>query len=79
MESLEILEDVRTLEHPEPFVRIMSRLPEVGEGRYIKMVHRREPYPLYAELVKRGYRYETVKLAEDLYEIYIRSGEEGKA
>ncbi len=69
-----IVLDVRQLSHPEPFEMAMKALEERGEGEYIKMVHRREPFPLYEVVEKKGLHHETLQTGDALYEIYIWEG-----
>lgn len=70
-EVVEILLDVRTLSHPEPFEMAMDALRNWKSGQYIKMVHRREPLLLYPELGKMGFLYKTLRISDSLFEIYI--------
>lgn len=75
MDYKEITLDVRNLEHPEPFemaVAAMEELrPEDGSKalKYVRMIHRREPFPLYELLDKKGFRRKTITLNESLFNI----------
>jgi len=62
--------DVRALEPPEPFLRIVKRLREAPQAPLRVRIHR-EPYPLYDELHGLGYRYSARPLADGSFEILI--------
>jgi len=62
--------DVRALEPPEPFLRIVQRLREAPKAPLRVRIHR-EPFPLYEELAKLGYRYDARPLADGSFEILI--------
>jgi len=62
--------DLRALEPPEPFVRIVRRLREAPNAPLRVRLHR-EPFPLYEELQALGYRWNTRSLADGSYEILI--------
>ena len=64
--------DVRGLEAPEPMVRILSTLPEMGPSDMLEVTHFREPFPLYAHLEEAGFEHSIEKLAENLYKLKIR-------
>jgi hemerythrin superfamily protein len=65
--------DLRALEPPEPFVRIVRRLHEAPNAALRVRIHR-EPYPLYEELQGLGYRWNTRALEDGSYEILIERG-----
>jgi hemerythrin superfamily protein len=62
--------DVRALEPPEPFLRIVQRLHEAPKAPLRVRIHR-EPFPLYQELAQLGYRYQARALADGSFEILI--------
>jgi hemerythrin-like domain-containing protein len=62
--------DLRALEPPEPFLRIVRRLREAPKAPLRVRIHR-EPFPLYEELRGLGYRYHTRSLADGSFEILI--------
>ncbi len=62
--------DVSNLEPPEPFIRIMEKIPSIDNTKVLKVIHRREPFPLYRELKKIGFEYYTIK-NDDKFIIYI--------
>ena len=43
----EVRLDARELEPPEPFERATSLLRQLEPGHYLRMLHRRVPYPLF--------------------------------
>lgn len=53
--STEFLLDVSTLEPCEPLQQILTTLPQLSNGDYIRVLHRMEPHPLYPLLAKQGY------------------------
>lgn len=55
--SAERLLDVSALDPPEPLERVLAALEELGEGEYLHVQHRREPFPLYPLLEERGFAY----------------------
>lgn len=63
--------DVRDLEPPEPMQQALSALATLKPGERLRMLHHREPFPLYAMLRERGYTHRTTQLANDTYEILI--------
>ncbi len=63
--------DVRDLEPPEPLQQALAALTALKPGEQLRMLHRREPFPLYAMLRERGFTYRTTQLADDNYEILI--------
>ena len=65
--------DLRELEPPEPFVRIMQRLREAPAAPLRVRIHR-EPFPLYEELQAQGYRYRAQPLEDGSFEILIEPG-----
>lgn len=62
--------DVRALEPPEPFLRIVERLREAPKAPLRVRIHR-EPFPLYQELAQLGFRYHARALADGSFEILI--------
>jgi uncharacterized protein (DUF2249 family) len=53
--SREITPDVRDLEPPEPMERILEILDGMPGGDWLRVTHRREPYPLYNLLRGMGF------------------------
>ncbi len=63
--------DVSTLEPPEPMERILDALADLPEGGWLRVLHRRDPTPLYRMLRDMGYRWETRHLGPARFEILI--------
>ena len=63
--------DVRDLEPPEPFQQALAALAALKPGERLRMLHRREPFPLYVMLNERGFSHRTTQLADGSYEILI--------
>lgn len=63
--------DVSKLEPPEPMEQIIDALADMPEDDWLRVHHRREPYPLYNMLSQAGYRWMTVCHAIDDFEILI--------
>jgi len=49
--------DNRGLAPPEPMVRILGALKELGTDGQLRVLMDREPFPLYAELERRGFEW----------------------
>jgi uncharacterized protein (DUF2249 family) len=47
--------DVSMLEPCEPLERILAAIDKLPDGDYIRVIHRREPHPLYPMLEKAGF------------------------
>jgi len=71
MSAREHILDVSDLEPPEPLQRVLNALPELGEGDYLHMLHRREPLLLYPELERRGFRYLDISNGDHECELLI--------
>ncbi len=67
----EIELDVRGLQAPEPLVRILQTLDTLPAGGILRVLHHREPFPLYAALQEDGYQYRTEFVTGDRIEIII--------
>ncbi|MDA8384463.1 MAG: DUF2249 domain-containing protein [Betaproteobacteria bacterium] len=63
--------DVRLLPPPEPMERVLDVLPELRGGGALRMIHHREPFPLYGILAQRGYAWHTRRMGEAHFEILI--------
>ncbi len=66
--------DVLGLEPPEPMVRILSKLPELGADDLLEVTIMREPFPLYPHLERAGFAHSIVKLGEGRYKLTIKKG-----
>lgn len=68
---MERVVDVSELEPPEPLERILDGLAEMPPGDWLKVLHRREPFPLYGMLRNMGYVWSTVPGVKTAIEIFI--------
>ncbi len=69
--SAEIFLDTRDLEPPEPLEQVLEALCRLGNQQRIRMLNRREPYPLYTILAREGYCHETRCVPSGDFEILI--------
>lgn len=63
--------DVRELEPPEPLEQALAAVHALQPGDYLRMLHRREPFPLYRLLEQDGFRYVTRDSTASPFEILI--------
>jgi uncharacterized protein (DUF2249 family) len=63
--------DVSALEPPEPLERILDALADLPAGDWLRVRHRREPYPLYGMLRNMHYHWHTRSHGPDDFEILI--------
>lgn len=63
---MELELDVSTLEPPEPFERILDALIDLKHGDWLRVHHRREPFPLYDVLRRGGYCWRTERLGDSV-------------
>lgn len=63
--------DVRGLEPPQPMIRVLETLTELGDGAQLLVHHHREPVLLYEKLEARGYAARATKRAEGDWIIHI--------
>jgi uncharacterized protein (DUF2249 family) len=63
--------NVSVLAPPEPLQMILSSLATLPNGAVLKVVHRREPFPLYEQLIANGWLYHSKQVAKESFEIYI--------
>ncbi len=69
--------DVSGLEPPEPMERVLEAIETHASGQYIRMLHHREPFPLYGILENIGFKHLTRVGQETSFEIFIwRRGDE---
>ena len=69
--SLEHVLDVRRLEPPEPFERVMDALDQLGAGDRLKVLIDRRPVPLFRVLERNGFAYREAPGSDSLLEITI--------
>ncbi|HYB41548.1 MAG TPA: DUF542 domain-containing protein [Candidatus Methylomirabilis sp.] len=70
-----IVLDVRGLEPPQPMVRVLEQLEQLGPGAELEVRHDRRPVFLYPQLEKRGFQHETDQPQPGLVRIVIRRRE----
>ena len=63
--------DVSALEPCEPLQLTLSTIRELPKGDYLKVLHRREPHPLFPLLQKSGFSWICRSGGEAGVEIYI--------
>ena len=68
--------DLRGLEPPQPMVRILEKLVELGPGAQLFVRHHREPVLLHDKLALRGYAARCTKRADGDYIIHIAPAKE---
>ena len=66
----EILLDVRGLPPCEPLERALAAVRKLGPSERLRLLHWREPYPLYELLKKEGFAYDVLAL-EERFEVVI--------
>jgi len=71
MTAQEHVLDVSDLEAPEPMEQVLSFLENLKCGEYLRMLHRREPFPLYAILKERGFAFDIFFGKSTNFEILI--------
>ncbi|MCB1857931.1 MAG: DUF2249 domain-containing protein [Gammaproteobacteria bacterium] len=68
---MERLLDVSQLEPCEPLQQTLSAVADLGEGDFLRVLHRRDPLPLYPLLEQAGFGWLTRAGSPGNYEIYI--------
>jgi uncharacterized protein (DUF2249 family) len=66
--------DVRSLQPPEPFERIVDALDLIGPGDELVVLIHREPRPLFQALRNAGFRWDSAVTEEGAFRITIRHG-----
>ncbi len=66
--------DVRPLMLPQRFSTIFAKLDELGAGDSLLLVNDFEPLPLFSELERRGYTYESRQTGATEWHIKICKG-----
>ncbi len=69
--------DNRGLEPPEPMVRILGRLAELGPEDALVAHNDREPILLYPKLAARGFTFDAQRQADGSYLVTIRRATRG--
>lgn len=70
--------DCREMIPPEPFTAVTQAMAKLGVGESVLMVHRRQPYPLYAMLNELEYPFEVVIISDGEFHITIQRTEKSK-
>ena len=70
MEQERVL-NVSELEPPEPMERALEATEILAPGQYLRILHNREPFPLYTILEENGYKHRIREGQETLFEIFI--------
>lgn len=77
MEQERVL-NVSELEPPEPMEKILDATEILTPGQYLRVLHNREPFPLYSILEENGFKHRIQEGRETLFEIFIwRRGDSG--
>lgn len=63
--------DGRGLEPPEPLVRVMEALDQIGPGEHLLFVIQRDPKPLFRILERNGYGYRVEHDPDGCFQIRI--------
>lgn len=63
--------DVRWLDPPQPFERIVAALEALGPGETLRVMIHREPRPLFEWLAREGYTVRHGYNPEGYFEIFI--------
>jgi len=69
--SHERLLDVSDLPPPEPMEQILSTLDTLEQGQYLRVSHRREPWPLFPIIEQQGYAHFMRAASPGGFEIFI--------
>ena len=63
--------DVSALEPCEPLERSLAAAEELAPGDHLRILHRREPFPLYDLLAARGFAHRTVPGTRTAFEVLV--------
>lgn len=72
--GVEHLVDVSALPAPEPLENVLDALEKLGPGDYLRVLHRREPWPLFPILEERGFAYRLQPGQQSAFDILIWRG-----
>lgn len=67
----EHLLDAREMEPPEPFEKACDILAQLNPGEYLKMIHRRVPYPLFDTCNQLSLQHAVKEIAAQQYQVII--------
>jgi len=68
---VEVTLDARELEPPEPFERASEIVRQLQPGHYLRMLHRRVPYPLFDYCQPLSLDHAVIEDGDALYQILI--------
>lgn len=69
--------DVSDLEPCEPLERSLAAAQELDAGDHLRILHQREPFPLYDLLASRGFEHRTVPGTDRPFEVFVwRAGDD---
>ncbi|MBI1732101.1 MAG: DUF2249 domain-containing protein [Gammaproteobacteria bacterium] len=71
--------DVSALAPPEPMERILAALESLAPGECLRVLHRREPWPLFPLLEQRGFAHAMRPYDPPGFVILIWRADDGKA
>lgn len=71
--------DVCGLPAPEPMELIFGAVQGLKEGDYLKVIHNREPFPIYSMLNDDGFFYHTIIGGTAGFLIFIWRSDDAKA
>jgi len=63
--------NVSGLAPPEPMTKIVLALSNLQKLQYLKVIHRRQPFPLFERLLAGGWGYVCNEISEQRFIIYI--------
>jgi len=75
----EQLLDVNLLEPPEPMGLILSAIDALAQGRYLRILIHREPFPLYDILIREGFSHSIRPGRDSAFELFIWHTRDDKA
>lgn len=75
----EIPLDAREMAPPEPFEKATAILRQLEPGQYLRMLHRRAPYPLFEFCLEMGLTYTVLESTVAPYEIILYLPEDAQA
>jgi len=69
--------DVSDLEPCEPLERSLAEIRKLAAGDHLRILHRREPFPLYDLIAASGFEHLTVPGPRHAFEIFVwRAGDD---
>jgi hypothetical protein len=71
MSLAEITLDAREMAPPEPFEKATAILRQLEPGQYLRMLHRRAPYPLFECCLEMGLAYAVLESTQVPCEIIL--------